>query len=116
LDVVAAIKEKGIGDNTIIFFCSDNGGPDPGRVTSNGPLRAGKGTLYEGGVRVPACKIEVFNIKDDPYEKSDLSQSNPEKRKTLWDRYQWYAEQAVPHLGVPDNNEFPPPKIWGNFD
>ena len=42
-------------DNTLIVFSSDNGGPHPGRVTDNGPLRAGKGTLYEGGVRVAAC-------------------------------------------------------------
>src|SRR5437763_9998601 len=40
--------------NTLSIFSSDNGGPAPGRVTSNGPLRAGKGTLYEGGTRVVA--------------------------------------------------------------
>ena len=40
--------------NTLILFSSDNGGPQPGKVTSNGNLRAGKGTLYEGGVRVAA--------------------------------------------------------------
>lgn len=52
--VVAALKEKGILDNTLIIFSSDNGGPSPGKVTSNGPLRAGKGTIYEGGIRVCA--------------------------------------------------------------
>ncbi len=52
--VVAALKEKGILDNTLIVFSSDNGGPSPGRVTNNGPLRAGKGTIYEGGMRVCA--------------------------------------------------------------
>ena len=36
--------------NTLIFFCSDNGGIP--RLGSNGKLRRGKGTLYEGGVRV----------------------------------------------------------------
>ena len=50
--VVAALEEKGLRDNTLIIFSSDNGGPQPGRVTSNGPFRAGKGTIYEGGVRV----------------------------------------------------------------
>jgi arylsulfatase A-like enzyme len=53
--VVAALEDKGIRDNTLIIFSSDNGGPAPGRVTSNVPLRAGKGTLFEGGVRVCAC-------------------------------------------------------------
>ena len=52
--VVAALDEKGIRENTLILFSSDNGGPEPGRVTDNGPLRAGKGTIYEGGVRVCA--------------------------------------------------------------
>ena len=52
--VVAALKEKGLLENTLIIFSSDNGGPSPGKVTSNGPLRAGKGTIYEGGIRVCA--------------------------------------------------------------
>lgn len=52
--VLTALDEKNIRDNTLIIFSSDNGGPMPGRVTSNGPLRAGKGTIYEGGVRVCA--------------------------------------------------------------
>ena len=41
-------------DNTLFVFTSDNGGPRPGVVTSNGKLREGKGTHYEGGVRVAA--------------------------------------------------------------
>lgn len=52
--VIAALDEKKIRDNTLIIFTGDNGGPSPGKVTSNGPLRAGKGTIYEGGVRVCA--------------------------------------------------------------
>lgn len=53
--VLAALDAKGMRDNTLIIFSSDNGGPGPGRVTSNTPLRAGKGTIYEGGIRVCAC-------------------------------------------------------------
>jgi arylsulfatase A-like enzyme len=52
--IVAAIEGRAWRTNTLFIFCSDNGGPQPGRVTSNGPFRAGKGTLYEGGVRVCA--------------------------------------------------------------
>jgi arylsulfatase A-like enzyme len=55
--IVAALKEKGILDNTLILFSSDNGGPAPGRLTDNTPLRAGKGTIYEGGVRVCAFAL-----------------------------------------------------------
>ena len=40
-----------IADNTIVVFCSDNGGAR--QVTSNRPLRRAKGTFYEGGIRVP---------------------------------------------------------------
>ena len=217
--ILAAIKERGIENNTIIIFCSDNGGDQPGRRSSNGPLRGGKTDLYEGGVRVPACiawagtikagsvsnqlihitdlyptliklaggsleqekpidgldvrdvflnektfereillnatvftgalrmddwkivvngqvssnallgtdrrintqvpennRIEVFNIKDDPYERNNLSQSHPEKRQKLWERYLWYAEQAVPHLAAPAPSGFRAPEIWGLFD
>ncbi len=39
----------GLAENTVLIFTSDNGGED--RVTSNAPLRAGKSTLYEGGIR-----------------------------------------------------------------
>jgi len=53
--VLAALAEQKIRDNTLVIFSSDNGGPEPGKVTSNGPLRAGKGTIYEGGIRVCAC-------------------------------------------------------------
>ena len=52
LDALAAKKMR---ENTLVLFTSDNGGPAPGTVTNNGPLRGGKGELYEGGVRVAAC-------------------------------------------------------------
>ena len=45
------LRELAIADRTIIIFTSDNGGRIP--TTSNSPLRAGKGSCYEGGVRVP---------------------------------------------------------------
>jgi len=53
--VLKKVEELGIEDNTIIFFTSDNGGlsTSEGSPTCNAPLRAGKGWLYEGGIRVP---------------------------------------------------------------
>jgi len=53
--ILDAIDRKGMRKDTLIIFSSDNGGPNPGKVTSNVPLRAGKTTLYEGGVRVCAA-------------------------------------------------------------
>ncbi len=53
--IVKAINELGLADRTMIVFTSDNGGLSTaeGWPTSNAPLRAGKGWLYEGGIRVP---------------------------------------------------------------
>lgn len=45
------LEDLTIADNTVVFFFSDNGGL--WRLSSMGPLRGGKGTLYEGGIRVP---------------------------------------------------------------
>jgi arylsulfatase A-like enzyme len=53
--IVSAIDKRGVGRNTLIFFCSDNGGVDI--VSDNGPLRGQKGRLYEGGVRVRAFAV-----------------------------------------------------------
>lgn len=53
------LEEKKIADNTIIIFYSDNGGHSVNKAknsvahTFNAPLREGKGSVYEGGVRVP---------------------------------------------------------------
>jgi arylsulfatase A-like enzyme len=53
--VLTALDENGLGEKTIVFFMSDNGGlaTSEGHPTSNLPLRGGKGWPYEGGVRVP---------------------------------------------------------------
>jgi len=56
--LMTKLDELGIAGNTIIFFMSDNGGLNSPEwnnepVTSNAPLRNGKGHLYEGGIREP---------------------------------------------------------------
>lgn len=50
--VLATLKAKGLADNTLVIFTSDNGGSLPAG-SKNGPLRDGKGSMYEGGLRVP---------------------------------------------------------------
>lgn len=58
-DLMNYLKKKGVEKNTVIIFVSDNGGysyaPPRGgkRHTHNLPLKAGKGSMYEGGIRVP---------------------------------------------------------------
>jgi arylsulfatase A-like enzyme len=49
--VMAALRERGLEENTLVFFFSDNGGP--GGAAGNGPLRGTKWTLWEGGIHVP---------------------------------------------------------------
>jgi arylsulfatase A-like enzyme len=52
--LLSTLESEGIADRTIVVFTSDNGGlMQPGRSTVNVPLRAGKGSTYEGGTRVP---------------------------------------------------------------
>jgi arylsulfatase A-like enzyme len=58
VDLMVYLDEKGITDNTIVMFMSDNGGfslrPRAGELhTHNSPLNSGKGSAYEGGIRVP---------------------------------------------------------------
>jgi arylsulfatase A-like enzyme len=76
--VIKAIDDNGLGDNTIIVFFSDNGGVFwdarvekamlyPGYkdipITSNAPLRDGKASIYDGGVREPMIVIWPGHVK-----------------------------------------------------
>ncbi len=54
--VIAALKACGARDNTLVIFTSDNGG-QLSVGANNGPLRAGKQDMYEGGIRVPMCAV-----------------------------------------------------------
>lgn len=209
--IVSALDKRGMGRNTLIFFCSDNGGA--GGVADNGLLRGGKGQLYEGGIRVPAIaawpgvlragalvggplhiidmyptllnlagasleqglpldgkdawstiargrpspheeillnvtpyngairrgdwklihngglganytgpkpsqdKYELFNLAQDPYEKNDLSEKNPQKLRELKRRLELYATQAA-QADIPPNrmpSDFKAPR-WGHAD
>ncbi len=63
--IISALDARGWRTNTLVIFSSDNGGPNAGRLTSNGPLRAGKGTVYEGGVKTCAFVNWVGHIKSN---------------------------------------------------
>jgi uncharacterized sulfatase len=79
--IADAIDRAGLGERTLILFLSDNGGLEHeqnGRVvTSNRPLRGEKGTLYEGGIRVPAIArwpgtVPAISVCDTPATTIDI--------------------------------------------
>ena len=51
-EILDYLKESDLAENTFVFFTSDNGG-EPRFGGINNPLRGGKGTTWEGGMRVP---------------------------------------------------------------
>lgn len=77
--VLKKIDELGLRENTIVIFTSDNGGlsTSEGWVTSNLPLRGGKGWMYEGGIREPLivrwpAKVKAGSEIDTPVSGPDF--------------------------------------------
>jgi arylsulfatase A-like enzyme len=71
--IMAKLKETGLEENTVVFFTSDNGGTFQYQpFGTNGPLRARKGSIYEGGIRVPMIvrwpgKVKAGSTSDYPW-------------------------------------------------
>jgi len=70
--VLAKLRERGLEENTVIFFLTDNGAPDHSHTAaSNRPLRGYKAQLFEGGIRVPFIiqwkgHLPAGNVDDRP--------------------------------------------------
>ncbi|MCC7377273.1 MAG: sulfatase [Verrucomicrobiales bacterium] len=79
--LMSTLDRLGLADRTLVVFTSDNGGlhvPElrHERVTHNGPFRAGKGYLYEGGLRIPLIarwpgQIPAHRVTDVPFLNTD---------------------------------------------
>jgi arylsulfatase A-like enzyme len=73
----ATLRELVIADNTLVWFCSDNGPSYIHDWNSAGPLRGKKGSLWEGGIRVPAvvewpARLTEPRVVDVPMSTSDF--------------------------------------------
>lgn len=124
--LLSRLKELGLEENTIIIFTSDNGGlaTSEGSPTCNAPLRAGKGWLYEGGIRVPliirykpygigkeihtpVCSVDYFptilemtgseneKIKTDGISIMPIFEEDKMKERPLFWHYPHYSNQGV---------------------
>ncbi len=75
--LLKCLKSLNILENTMVVFMSDNGGPTRHNGSWNGKLRGQKGTLWEGGIRVPYAiqwkgKIPAGQVNDTPVISLDL--------------------------------------------
>ncbi|MGC4104299.1 sulfatase-like hydrolase/transferase [Ferruginibacter sp.] len=88
-DVIKMINDKGLAENTLIIFCSDNGphkenGGDPDFFQNHGIYRGIKRDLYEGGIRVPFIA----------YWKGKILPATTDQWLALWDMYPTFQEVA----------------------
>ena len=84
-----AIDELGIEEETYVIFTSDNGGGFRG----NAPLKAGKGSLYEGGIRMPSL-VRGPGVKAGSYCKVPIVQ---------WDFLQTFYDLAGGSVPLPED-------------
>lgn len=76
--IMKELKKQKIDENTVVVFFSDNGGPCHHNASLNMPLRGAKGTLLEGGIRVPFTMTWPQHLKagtefNDPISSLDLT-------------------------------------------
>ena len=86
-EVIDALEANGLRENTLVFFLSDNGGPqstpkkpNAWNGSDNLPFRAGKGSFYDGGVHVPfvaswPAKIPAGSVYDKPVIAIDIART-----------------------------------------
>jgi arylsulfatase A-like enzyme len=77
-EILAALEAKGVRQNTFVCFLSDNGGPTRSNGSNNDPLRGDKGSVFEGGIRVPfvvswPARLPQGTVYSHPVISHDLS-------------------------------------------
>lgn len=105
--VMAVLDELKLADNTVLIFSSDNGGVGgyareglkrAGDITDNAPLRSGKGSLYEGGTRVP------FIVRWPGVTKAGSSSDVPTIHVDVYPTFAEIGKAALPY-GQPLDGE-----------
>lgn len=101
--LIDALDRLGIADKTIVIFTSDNGGNmyneiDGTTPTSNRPLRGGKATMFEGGVRVPG--VIVWPGVTGPGSRNDTPIQSEDFLPTLEEGLPLEAEERASRDGI----------------
>ena len=96
--VLDKLSELGLDENTMVFFLSDNGGPETKNGSNNGILREGKGSIYEGGFRVPFALQYKGTI--EPQKKYDYPVSSLDIFGTIADLSKVAISKEKPLDGV----------------
>ena len=89
--VLTSLKQNGVMDNTLVILLSDNGGPTRELTSSNQPLLGEKGSLFEGGVRVPFMMRWKGRIPDG------ATYTQPVSSLDIFATIQSIAEFNTPH-------------------
>lgn len=107
--VLAALEAFNLDDNTVVMFTSDNGSVR--RNTSNYPLRAGKGSFYEGGIRTPFAirwpgVIEPGTVSEIPINGVDLMPTFAEMAGVSPPKHQPYDGLSILPLLTGNKSKF----------
>jgi len=92
----------GLAENTVVWFCSDNGPTWVHDLNSAGPFRGKKGSLWEGGIRVPASLVWPARFKNPRVVDAPISTNDFLPTLLAW------AEQNVSHDHVLDGTDVTP--------
>ena len=102
--VIEALKATGQYDNTLIVFTSDNGGLLRDEA-NNGPLRNGKQSVYEGGLRVPTCFV---------WKEGGIEPGSTNSTPTIsMDLFPTFLEVAMDTIGYSNNGQSLLPLLKG---
>jgi arylsulfatase A-like enzyme len=102
-EVMKALKDSGLEENTLVIFLSDNGPwlSYSGHSGSAGPLKEGKGTSWDGGVKVPAI------MKWKGHIPAGLVQQNPAMSIDILPTIAKLTGASLPSLPIDGKNIFP---------